>query len=90
MSLHRRRPLATNPELSVLERPGFYEYRLENWHFARDGSDKIIRPVRWSWLDSWLPLLLAYLWPNVCVVLHVFDVLTVNPRRVATLQEGYV
>ncbi|KIM80721.1 hypothetical protein PILCRDRAFT_821977 [Piloderma croceum F 1598] len=42
--MQRSRPLATtNPEFSVLEWPGFREYRVENWHLARDGSQRVIK-----------------------------------------------
>jgi len=37
-------PLAnTNPEFSVLDFPGFREYRVENWHLSRDGCQRVIR-----------------------------------------------
>lgn len=62
----------THPELSILEWPGFREYRVENWRLARDGSARIIRrtsPSVWL-LDVCLPpLLLALLWTKVCALL---------------------
>lgn len=58
----------THPELSILEWPGFREYRVENWRLARDGSARIIRrtsPSVWL-LDVCLPpLLLALLWTKL-------------------------
>jgi len=45
----------THPQFSVLDLPGYREYRVENWHLARDGSGRIIRgtsyPLRWSILS---------------------------------------
>ncbi|KIY50973.1 hypothetical protein FISHEDRAFT_37811 [Fistulina hepatica ATCC 64428] len=35
----------THPELVVLSYHGFREYRVENWHLARDGSGRIINGV---------------------------------------------
>ncbi|KAF9242091.1 hypothetical protein BU15DRAFT_73019 [Melanogaster broomeanus] len=62
--MRQTRPLPdTHPEFSVIEWPGFCEYRVENWRLARNGSGKVIRgATAWSWLDPCLPLLLSLVW----------------------------
>jgi phosphatidylinositol glycan class H protein len=52
--MQRFRPLPdTYPEFSVLERPNFREYRVENWHLSRDGSKKTIRMTSGlGWKDA--------------------------------------
>ncbi|KIL69648.1 hypothetical protein M378DRAFT_69222 [Amanita muscaria Koide BX008] len=62
--MQRSWPLAaTNPEFSLVECPGYHEYRIENWRLARDGSGKVINGVSsLSWVDASLALALSYLW----------------------------
>jgi len=56
----------THPELSIIEWPGFCEYRVENRHLARDGSGRVINAVKsWTWFDSILPLALSFVWLRV-------------------------
>ncbi|KAF9457229.1 hypothetical protein BDZ94DRAFT_1273770 [Collybia nuda] len=52
MTLYR--PLhETNPEFSVHLFPGYYEYRVENWRLARDGSGRVIHNVSsFGWVDA--------------------------------------
>ncbi|KAJ7098033.1 hypothetical protein B0H15DRAFT_638770 [Mycena belliarum] len=55
-----------SPEFAVLKHPGFTEYRVENWHLARDGTGRIVKGVSKSvWQYSLLPLLASLLWPSV-------------------------
>ncbi|TFK76558.1 hypothetical protein BDN72DRAFT_923582 [Pluteus cervinus] len=65
--MKQSRPLpVTHPEYSVLEFPGYYEYRIENWHLARDGSGRVIRGARGlSLMDAFVVGLLAILWPKL-------------------------
>ncbi|KAG6330354.1 hypothetical protein ID866_8736 [Astraeus odoratus] len=65
--MRQTRPLPdTHPEFSVIEWPGFREYRVENWRLARDGSGRVIRnAIAWTWLDPCLPPLVAFFWPKV-------------------------
>ncbi|KAL4076918.1 hypothetical protein V8B97DRAFT_2021604 [Scleroderma yunnanense] len=65
--MRRNRPLpATHPEFSVIEWPGFCEYRVENWRLARDGSGRVIRnTAAWSWIDLCFPLFLAFFWSKI-------------------------
>ena len=60
-------PLRDHPELKVINHSTFREYRVENWRFARNGSSKVIKFYGWSWLDALVPLLVAFLWPTVCM-----------------------
>ncbi|EGN95382.1 hypothetical protein SERLA73DRAFT_186323 [Serpula lacrymans var. lacrymans S7.3] len=56
----------THPEFSIIEWPGFWEYRVENWHLARDGSGRVINGAKtWTWFDSVLPLALSFVWLTV-------------------------
>ncbi|KAF7338393.1 Phosphatidylinositol N-acetylglucosaminyltransferase subunit gpi15 [Mycena venus] len=54
------------PEFVVFHRPGFTEYRVENWRLARDGSGRVLMGVSgWRWHYSLVPLLLSLLWPRI-------------------------
>jgi phosphatidylinositol glycan class H protein len=58
--------LATHPELTLIERPGWVEYRIANSHLAWDGSGKVVKGYSgWSWVDALVSALLAVLWPKV-------------------------
>lgn len=65
--MRRRHPLPdTNPELTVLELPGFCEYRVENWRLARDGSGRVVKGISgWTWRESIAIVILGLLWPKV-------------------------
>ncbi|KAH8106748.1 hypothetical protein BXZ70DRAFT_246052 [Cristinia sonorae] len=64
--MRRTRPLPdTHPELSILDHPTSREFRVENWRLARDGSKKVLKFHGWSWLDAFLPVVLAVLWPSI-------------------------
>ncbi|KAF8350803.1 hypothetical protein F5887DRAFT_318203 [Amanita rubescens] len=77
--MRRSWPLSTNPEFSVLECPGYFEYRVENWRLARDGSGRTITRISsLSWLDAILTAALSVTWlkatdiwlaPTVVVIL---------------------
>ncbi|KAE9399254.1 hypothetical protein BT96DRAFT_882194 [Gymnopus androsaceus JB14] len=70
--MHRFQPLPTNPEFSILRSSSFHEYRVENWHLARDGSGSIIRGASpWSWRYSLLPLIVSVLWPKAGPLIRV-------------------
>ncbi|EPQ58195.1 hypothetical protein GLOTRDRAFT_72347 [Gloeophyllum trabeum ATCC 11539] len=60
-----RQPLPlTNPEFTVHEWPGYCEYRVENWHLARDGSGRVVEGYRaLSWKDAVFSVIIAVLWP---------------------------
>ncbi|KAF8699452.1 hypothetical protein AX14_000952 [Amanita brunnescens Koide BX004] len=61
--MRRSWPLSTNPEFSVLECPGYSEYRVENWRLARDGSGRTISRISTlSWLDGILAAALSVAW----------------------------
>ncbi|KAJ7740723.1 hypothetical protein DFH07DRAFT_905440 [Mycena maculata] len=54
-----------NPEYVVFRRPGFTEYRVENWRLARDGSGRVLMGVSRSiWQYSLIPLFASILWPR--------------------------
>ncbi|EIM89942.1 uncharacterized protein STEHIDRAFT_50368 [Stereum hirsutum FP-91666 SS1] len=62
------RPLPdTHPELLVFDIPGLCkEFRVENWHLARDGSRRPIRGAHaLTWFDALLVLLGSALWPTI-------------------------
>lgn len=65
--MQRTRPLPnTNPEFSVLECPGYREYRVENWHLARDGSGRVVRgTLGWTWREAVIPVVVSIVWPKV-------------------------
>jgi phosphatidylinositol N-acetylglucosaminyltransferase subunit H len=65
--MQRRRLLPdTHPELTVLELPGFCEYRVENWHIARDGSGRVVKGTSgWTWRESIAILILGIVWRKV-------------------------
>jgi len=65
--MQRSRPLAnTNPELFVLDFPGFREYRVENWHLARDGSQRIIKGATgFTWKVAIAPVVLGLIWTKI-------------------------
>lgn len=75
--MRRSWPLSTNPEFSVLECPGYSEYRVENWRLARDGSSRTISCISTlSWLDAILAAALSVAWLKVASVrfsLHLFS-----------------
>ncbi|KAJ7470652.1 hypothetical protein FB451DRAFT_1136043 [Mycena latifolia] len=55
-----------SPEFIVFHHPGFTEYRVENWHLARDGTGRVVMGVSgWIWQYSLLPLVASLLWPRV-------------------------
>ncbi|KAF9218242.1 hypothetical protein BS17DRAFT_804875 [Gyrodon lividus] len=62
--MRQTRPLPdTHPEFSIIEWPGFCEYRVENWHLARNGSGSIVHgATAWSWLDPCIPVFLSFVW----------------------------
>ncbi|KAF9069863.1 hypothetical protein BDP27DRAFT_1293210 [Rhodocollybia butyracea] len=63
--MQRLHPLQTNPEFSILRSASFHEYRVENWHLARDGSGSVVRNASsWSWSYSLLPVIISVLWPK--------------------------
>ncbi|KAJ3812360.1 hypothetical protein F5876DRAFT_37639 [Lentinula aff. lateritia] len=63
--MQRLHPLQTNPEFSILRTDHFHEYRVENWHLARDGSGSVIRHASpWSWKHSIIPLIISISWPK--------------------------
>lgn len=67
--MRRTRPLPdTNPELIVIETPGLcYEYRVENWHLAQDGSRRVEQGTsRLSWKDGLFVAIAAFMWPSIC------------------------
>ena len=67
--MRRSWPLSTNPEFSVLECPGYSEYRVENWRLARDGSGRTISRISTlSWLDAILAAALSVAWLKVASV----------------------
>ncbi|KII88622.1 hypothetical protein PLICRDRAFT_41813 [Plicaturopsis crispa FD-325 SS-3] len=61
------RPLPdTNPEFCILQCPGYREYRVENWHLARDGSGRVVRGTSgWSWKEAIFPAIVSLAWPKV-------------------------
>lgn len=61
--MRQTRPLPdTHPEFTVLDWPGFTEYRVEHWRLARDGSGQVVRGTCvWSWVDAWVVLVLLLL-----------------------------
>ncbi|KAJ6496564.1 hypothetical protein C8R47DRAFT_973323 [Mycena vitilis] len=65
----------------VFHRPGFTEYRVENWRLARDGSGRGLMGVSgWRWYYSIPPLVVSLLWPrvhdNIYAICALFSVLT--------------
>jgi len=69
--MRQTRPLPdTHPEFTVLYWPGFTEYRVEHWWFARDGSGRIVRGTCvWSWVDAVVVVMVAVVlaWSEVRV-----------------------
>jgi phosphatidylinositol glycan class H protein len=58
--------IMVSPEFVILQRPGFTEYRIENWRLARDGSGRILMGVSgWRWYYSLIPLVVSVIWPRV-------------------------
>ena len=81
--MRRSWPLSTNPEFSVLECPGYFEYRVENWRLARDGSGRTITRISsLSWLDAILTAALSVTWLKVSFVR--LSLLLISQRRQAT------
>jgi phosphatidylinositol glycan class H protein len=68
--MRRSRPLPDSyPEFSILQYPGFREYRVENWRLARDGSGVVRNTSRLRWRDAFTVTLLSLVWPWVGVSL---------------------
>jgi len=70
-----------SPEFVVIHRPGFTEYRVENWRLARDGSGRVLIGVStWNWWYSLLPLAVSLVWPrihdNALALVGLFFILT--------------
>jgi len=65
--MQHSRPLAnTNPEFSVLDFPGFREYRVENWHLSRDGNQSVIRGATGlTWKVAIMPIVLGLIWTKI-------------------------
>jgi hypothetical protein len=64
--MRRVRPIPdTHPQFSVLDLPGYREYRVENWHLARDGSGRIIRGTSYPLWLSILSLCMSIAWLKV-------------------------
>lgn len=61
------RPLpCTHPELTIIEHPGYQEFRVENWRLARDGSGRIVRGTSiWEWWDVVVFLALSLIWEKL-------------------------
>ncbi|KAJ7905370.1 hypothetical protein B0H14DRAFT_2660003 [Mycena olivaceomarginata] len=58
--------IMVSPEFVILQRPGFTEYRVENWRLARDGSGRILMSVSgWRWYYSLIPLVVSVIWPRI-------------------------
>ncbi|KAF8212363.1 hypothetical protein K438DRAFT_1806405 [Mycena galopus ATCC 62051] len=54
------------PEFLIYRRPGFTEYRVENWRLARDGSGRVLMGASgWKWHYSLIPLVVSLLWPRI-------------------------
>ncbi|KAF4576474.1 hypothetical protein EYR40_000713 [Pleurotus pulmonarius] len=60
------RPLAsTHPQFTVLEFPGFKEYRVENWRLSRNGSGKVVHATSGlTWREACHAFVLTYIWPR--------------------------
>ncbi|GBE82026.1 GPI-GlcNAc transferase complex, PIG-H component-domain-containing protein [Sparassis latifolia] len=63
--MRRTSPLLDFPEFSLLECPGWREYRVENPRLVHTGAHTLRRILHWYWTDATLPLLAAILWPSV-------------------------
>jgi phosphatidylinositol glycan class H protein len=65
--MQRFQPLgATNPEFTVLVWPGFREYRVENWHLARNDSSRVIRGATGlTWQVAIVPVVFGFIWTKV-------------------------
>lgn len=65
--MQRSHPLqSTNPEYSLLESPGRYEFRVENWHLARDGSGRIIKgATSLNVFDAVMVVIFVWAWPHL-------------------------
>ncbi|TRM61880.1 hypothetical protein BD626DRAFT_500808 [Schizophyllum amplum] len=51
----------TNPELIIIEKPGYTEYRVENWRLARDGSGHVVYGFSgYTWKDMLLIAVLSF------------------------------
>ncbi|KAF9453244.1 hypothetical protein P691DRAFT_658988 [Macrolepiota fuliginosa MF-IS2] len=51
--MQRKRPLPSHPEFSVIDYPGYREYRVENFYIARDGSGRVVKRtsgLTWYWI----------------------------------------
>jgi phosphatidylinositol glycan class H protein len=68
--MQRSQPLAiTHPEFFVLQWPGFREYRVENWHLARDGSQRVVKGTTGlDWKVAVVTVVLGLLWTKVCTL----------------------
>lgn len=64
--MERSWPLSANPEFSVLECPGYCEYKVEHWRLARDGSGRVIGAASsLTWVDAVLVACLSVVWLKV-------------------------
>ncbi|TFK42693.1 hypothetical protein BDQ12DRAFT_676642 [Crucibulum laeve] len=51
------------PQFSVLDLPGYREYRVENWRLAKDGTRRVLQGTSGiDWQLAFISLLLAWLW----------------------------
>ena len=64
------RPLQDHPEFTIREYSGWTEYRVENWHLARDGSRRVVKGYGWSWIDPVIPVVTAIWWHTVRMVVY--------------------
>ncbi|KAJ7219164.1 hypothetical protein GGX14DRAFT_434848 [Mycena pura] len=56
----------SEPQFAVFHRPGFTEYRVENWRLARDGSGRVVMGVSGrEWHYFLIPLIVSVIWPRV-------------------------
>ncbi|KAJ7940765.1 hypothetical protein B0H13DRAFT_1939807 [Mycena leptocephala] len=66
-----------SPQFVVFHRPGFTEYRVENWRLARDGSGRVLIGVStWKWWYSLLPLAVSLIHDNALALVGLFFILT--------------
>jgi hypothetical protein len=62
---HRHYPLSTHPELSVIEYPGFREYRVENPGLVMKSGNGLQKLVSATLTSMFLIPLLAFCWQSV-------------------------
>ncbi|PCH38121.1 hypothetical protein WOLCODRAFT_96527 [Wolfiporia cocos MD-104 SS10] len=61
--MRRDLPLLDHPELTLIECPAWLEYRVDNPRFLPDGPNGSEATVAFFWLDAFVPLVIATLWP---------------------------